>query len=88
MKVPIADGRDAVTKARVAKSKKYLYYAAMKYIVQAAGRIVRSETDYGETWITDASWVIWFERAAREFMPKWFRPAVKVVSGIARRPKL
>lgn len=88
LKIPIADARDAVTAARVAHSKKYLYYAAMKYITQAIFRIVRSESDYGETWILDASWGIWFERAAREFMAAWLRPAVKVVSGIGRRPKL
>jgi Rad3-related DNA helicase len=88
LKIPIADSRDVVTKARVAHSKKYLYYAAMRYIVQAVMRIVRSESDYGETWIVDSSWVIWFERAAKEFIPEWFRPAVKVVSGIGRRPKL
>lgn len=88
MKIPIADRRDVVTAARVAASPKYLYYAAMKYITQAALRIVRSEEDFGETWITDASWVVWFEKAAREFMAAWFRPAVKVVSGIGRRPKL
>lgn len=88
LKVPFPDTRDPVVAARRQSMPKYLYYAAMKYTVQAAGRAQgRHETDYGEMWILDSN-ALWFFEQAKDFMPEYFRPAVKKVSGIGRAPKL
>jgi Rad3-related DNA helicase len=87
VKIPFPDTRDPVVKARVAKDKKYLYYAAMMYITQAVGRICRHDADYGETWILDSN-ALWFFDQAKEFMSKSLAAAVKRVSGIGRAPKV
>ncbi len=47
----------------------------VRNIVQAAGRIVRSPTDYGETIILDARWPRFYEENKQSF-PAWFREAV------------
>jgi Rad3-related DNA helicase len=86
-KIPFPDTRDPVTAARIALDKKYLYYAAMQYIIQAVGRLFRHHDDYGETWLLDSN-ALWFFEAAKEFMTKSFAPCVKKVSGIGRAPKL
>lgn len=86
VKIPFPDTRDPVVKARMTRDKKYLYYATMLYIIQAAGRPVRHDRDWAEMWILDSN-ALWFFEQAQEFMPKWFAPAVKKVTGIGRPPR-
>lgn len=88
LKVPFPDTRDPVVRARRESFPDYLYYAAMKYTVQAAGRAQgRHELDYGEMWVLDAN-ALWFFEKAAKYMPAYFKPAVKKVSGIGKAPKL
>lgn len=88
VKIPFPDTRDPVTKARIAKDKNFLYYAASTYIVQAVGRPNRHEEDWSENWFLDSN-ALWFFKTAAElgFIPKGTMAAVKKVSGIGRAPK-
>ena len=45
-------------------------------VIQAAGRIVRSDTDHGSTYILDSDFIRLFEDNGK-FFPKWFRDAFK-----------
>lgn len=47
----------------------------VKTIVQASGRIVRSETDYGITYILDSDFSVLYSRF-RNIFPKWYKDAV------------
>lgn len=50
----------------------YPNYLAAQDLVQSCGRVQRSETDRGVTFIIDDSWA-WFRPMAEEFVPNWFR---------------
>lgn len=45
-------------------------------IIQACGRIVRSDTDYGVTYVLDGDFATLFERHS-DFFPSWFASAFK-----------
>lgn len=71
-KVPMPDTRSKLMKARCAQDPTYPMYVAAQELVQACGRVVRSDTDRGETFIIDDS-IGWFMRAAKDHLPAWFR---------------
>ena len=56
---------------------------ALRRIIQACGRVVRSADDYGETYIADSSIGGLFDRT-QELMPPWFREQVMAM----RHPEL
>jgi ATP-dependent DNA helicase DinG len=78
-KLPFPDMRSAVQRARMEVDKEYRNYVTAQDLVQMSGRIVRSERDWGETFILDDN-VTWFVRNAREYLPKWWRDAYQSVN--------
>jgi Rad3-related DNA helicase len=78
LKVPYLDLSDAQVSARLYGKNpigKYWYLASAAItIVQGAGRIVRNENDYGETWILDSQFARLMETP--DLFPGWFRDAV------------
>jgi Rad3-related DNA helicase len=74
-KIPFASVQDKVIKARQDLDKEYGLYLAAQTLVQAAGRIVRSESDYGMTIVLDGSFE-WFYWEVRKYLPMWFQEAV------------
>lgn len=77
-KLGFPDTRGAVAAARLAQDKDYGPYIAMVGLVQAVGRLVRSESDWGESLITDDN-VDWFLRRYSRFAPKSFLESYKSV---------
>lgn len=71
-KIPLPDTRSKVMQARLDKDSAYSDYVAGQDLVQACGRVVRSEDDWGETLLIDDSWN-WFGRKAVDHLPKWFK---------------
>lgn len=71
IKIPFADTRSAIMKARC-KDKGYANHLAARSIVQRVGRSTRSETDWSESITFDSHWS-WFRNAAK--WPAWFRKA-------------
>jgi Rad3-related DNA helicase len=78
-KLPFPDLRSAVQRARMEVDKEYRNYVTAQDLVQMSGRIVRSEDDWGETFIVDDQ-VSWFVRVARDYLPQWWLDAYKSVA--------
>jgi len=57
----------------------WYYQAALRTVIQACGRVVRSPEDYGGTYIGDSSVLDLFERVGSD-MPDWFQEQVDAMS--------
>jgi Rad3-related DNA helicase len=77
VKTPFPDTRDLVTKARTKKDSDFPMFSAMQELVQISGRIVRSESDWGETLIVDDNFGDWFWPKYKHFAPNWFSQSVQ-----------
>lgn len=87
-KLPYADSRDMVIKARMEKDKEYTNYVAMQSVVQMAGRGMRAVDDVCETIVVDGN-SSWFFNMNREYAPAWFRESIMSVNVIPEPlPKL
>lgn len=76
-KVPFPDSRPLVMKARQRVNQHYGCYIALKQLVQASGRIVRSPEDWGETFIIDDH-IKWVIGKYKELLPKWWVESFKI----------
>jgi Rad3-related DNA helicase len=75
-KAPYPNTRDSRVSQRLADGQWAWYYrVALRTIIQACGRIVRSPDDYGATYLADDSILDVFDRA-RSDTPDWFRDQV------------
>lgn len=57
------------------KGNRAYTYDTAAALIQTYGRIMRSEDDYGDTYLHDPAWK-WFRFAAKDFLPRWFTSAV------------
>jgi len=79
-KAPFLNTDDARVARRLEDDQWAWYYrAALRTLVQAAGRVVRAPDDYGATYLADDSILDVFERA-RTDMPPWFREQVDAMT--------
>lgn len=62
---------DAWVKRRAEISQKWYMLQALKSVIQASGRIVRSKDDWGTTYILDESFASLYSRMKR-YIPKWW----------------
>lgn len=75
VKLPILDTRAKVMKARCKEDVEYGPYHTATTIMQATGRVVRSEQDYGETFIIDDN-IVWFiRRWGQKLFAQWWLDA-------------
>lgn len=74
-KLPFPDTRSNIMKARIRSTPRYRDHYTMTNLVQACGRIVRSDDDQGETAIVDEHFGWWY-RNNRDLAPDWFDEAV------------
>lgn len=84
-KIPFPDSRSAVIQAKRKIDRDYDTYAAIQTLSQMSGRIVRSETDQGATFVVDDNIKRLLYRYRAQF-PKWFLDAVKYVDAIPDPP--
>ena len=77
-KVPYASLGDKQVAAKLERNPEWYSQMTAQTIVQACGRIVRSETDHGICYILDADFLRLWSKYENLF-PKWFRKAVKIV---------
>lgn len=75
LKVPFPNTTSAIMRARIAATEGYRDHLTMQTLVQACGRPVRSDTDWGETAIFDEH-VGWFLRKYQDLAPRSFLDAV------------
>lgn len=74
VKVPFGNLGDAWTKTRMNLSNEWYRRQAVYNVLQASGRVVRSNTDHGSTYILDESW----QRLMNDslsLIPQWWRDA-------------
>lgn len=85
-KIPYPDMRSKVMRARMKIDPDYPAYIAAQTLVQASGRGMRAEDDQCETFIVDGLWG-WFYSRFAQFMPRWWKGAVKRVGRLPAPPK-
>jgi Rad3-related DNA helicase len=79
-KAPYPNTRDSRVARRLEDGQWGWYYrAALRTVIQAAGRVVRAPDDYGATYLADSSLLDLFERAAFD-TPDWFAEQVERTS--------
>jgi Rad3-related DNA helicase len=75
-KAPYLNTSDSRVAHRLEEGQWAWYYrAALRTVIQACGRVVRSPDDVGHTYVADSSLLDLFERA-RVDMPEWFAAQV------------
>ena len=75
VKAPYPDYSDPWVKAHKSRLKDWTEKEALTGIIQACGRIVRSRTDYGMTYILDKNARRLLERHS-DLLPKWFEQRI------------
>jgi len=85
-KVPFPDTRSKVQQKRSELFPSYPFYYAWQQIVQAAGRGVRSEDDWCETYIVDSHFN-WLRGRHKHLAQKWFLRAIQNRTTIPTRRK-
>ncbi|GAA0476110.1 ATP-dependent DNA helicase [Halococcus dombrowskii] len=79
-KAPYPNTRDSRVARRLEDGQWGWYYrTALKTVIQACGRVVRSPEDFGRTYLADSSLLDLFERS-RGAMPDWFAAQVDRMS--------
>ncbi|MFC7176546.1 helicase C-terminal domain-containing protein [Halosegnis marinus] len=79
-KAPYPNTRDSRVARRLEEGQWGWYYrAALRTVIQAAGRVVRAPDDYGATYLADSSLLDLFERAAHD-TPDWFAEQVAAMT--------
>lgn len=75
-KVPYPYLGDRQVAAKMKVDHEWYTLQTVMTVLQACGRIVRSETDHGSTYILDSDFIRLYEENSK-FFPKWFRDAFK-----------
>ncbi|MFW5935521.1 MAG: helicase C-terminal domain-containing protein [Halolamina sp.] len=79
-KAPYLNTKDSRVEQRLEDGQWAWYYrAALRTVIQACGRVVRSPEDYGATYLADDSLLELFDRASTD-IPDWFRAQVERLS--------
>ncbi len=79
-KAPYANTNDSRVARRLEDDQWGWYYrTALRTVIQACGRVVRSPDDYGATYLADASLLELFDRAASD-VPPWFQEQIDRIS--------
>lgn len=73
-KCPFASLGDRQVLAKKQRDPEWYTLQTVSTFLQAAGRIVRSETDFGVTYVLDSDFDMLYDRN-RHFFPKWFTNA-------------
>ena len=79
-KAPYLNTNDSRVAARLEEGQWAWYHrAALRTVIQACGRVVRTPDDHGATYLADASLLDLFERAEHD-TPPWFRDQIDRMS--------
>lgn len=77
-KIPYLSLGDEVIAAKARARPEWYTWQAVRGIVQASGRICRTPTDYGVTYILDKQWEpLYYNKRNRRLFPGWFIEAVR-----------
>ncbi len=79
VKIPFGYLGDKWIKQRFDMSKEWYQRRALIEVIQGGGRIVRSDEDWGNVYILDASWAFLYSQS-KQFVPDWWNDAYLVQS--------
>lgn len=85
-KVPFPDSRPLVMKARQKVNPDYGCYIAIKQMIQASGRITRSPTDWGQSFVIDSHFA-WVVSKYKDVLPKWWKESIITTNVIPKSPE-
>lgn len=77
-KVPWMSLADPATKWKAEQDKEWYDWECLKIVIQASGRVCRTPTDFGLTYILDGTIIPLYERN-KNSLPEWFCEAVEVL---------
>jgi hypothetical protein len=75
-KVPFEDQGDSAVTERLEQDADWYAYQTAFNLQQAAGRVMRDQWDYGDTWILDDNFQ-WFSKQHWALFSDWFREALQ-----------
>ena len=75
-KIPWPSLTDAAIQYKVDTDEEWYANQTIKTVMQFAGRVCRTPTDYGTSYILDTSWER-LRKSAAHLMPRWFTLAIK-----------
>lgn len=81
-----AQMRNATKDNPLDKGNRAYTYDTAAALIQTYGRIMRSEDDWGATYLLDPAWK-WFRYAAKDFLPRWFLDAFVVGHGSVEKSR-
>ncbi len=84
-KLPFPDTRGTVMKARCREDKDYSSYLTAQTMQQMTGRVCRSETDRGETLVTDDN-CVWMVPRYRKYFNGWWLGSFRTQKGKLPEP--
>lgn len=73
-KIPYPNLGDKQVEAKKDLDQEWYTLQTITSVIQACGRIVRSDTDHGVTYVLDSDFMLLYEKNP-EFFPKWFTDA-------------
>jgi Rad3-related DNA helicase len=77
VKIPFGFLGDQWIKRRLEMSQEWYQRRALIDVIQGAGRVVRADDDWGQTFILDASWGYLY-RSTSKYIPDWWKDAYLV----------
>ena len=76
-KIPWPSLGNPAIKYKMERDEEWYYWETAKIVIQACGRICRSETDRGISYILDSTWQRLYINCQRlELLPKWFTESI------------
>jgi len=85
-KIPFPDNRDPLNKAKGERFKGYNFHLVGVSITQMYGRLMRTESDWGETFMLDDAWA-WVRREVGNSAPRELWEAERMVDSIPPPPR-
>lgn len=76
-KVPYPSLADPGIRAKMEEDAEWYAWQTAKTIIQAAGRVCRTPTDFGQTFVVDKSFLRLYNQS-RDLFPMWFTDAVTI----------
>lgn len=81
-KLPFPSLGDPQIKARVDSDREWYAWFTACSVIQASGRVIRSEEDWGTTYILDKNFQ-WFGKYNKRLFPNWWNGALYTISDIS-----
>lgn len=83
-KMPFTNPSDPIEAERTRQDEQYPWYTAAQKIMQARGRVMRGEDDFGITAICDGAWDNWFFKRSKHHFTSYFIDAITPLDALSK----